>query len=52
MQEDSITGREKDLETSWRGAEAYHFFLLAQKQLYEGYIDASMKTVRSVSNRL
>ena len=46
LQEDSITGREKDLETSWRGAEAYHFFLLTQKQLYEGYIDASMKTVK------
>jgi len=25
--------------------QAYHFFLLAQKQLYEGYLEASMKTV-------
>jgi WD repeat-containing protein 35 len=44
MEEDSVVSREKDLETAWRGAEAYHFFLLAQRQLYEGYIDASMKT--------
>lgn len=24
------------LDNPWRGAEAYHFFLLAQRQLYEG----------------
>ncbi|RXG52059.1 WD repeat-containing protein 35 [Armadillidium vulgare] len=28
----------------WRGAEALHFLLLAQRQLYEGYVDAAMKT--------
>ncbi|CAG0916326.1 unnamed protein product [Notodromas monacha] len=32
------------LENPWRGAEAYHFFLMAQRQLYEGYVDAAMKT--------
>ena len=26
----------KTIEGSWRGAEAYHFYLLAQKQLYDG----------------
>ena len=26
--------------------QAYHFFLLAQRQMYEGSIDAAMKTVR------
>ena len=24
------------LDSPWKGAEAYHFFLLAQRQLYEG----------------
>ena len=28
----------KFLDNPWRGAEAYHFFLLAQRQLYEGII--------------
>lgn len=32
------------IETAWRGAEAYHFLLLAHKQLYEGNYDAAMKT--------
>lgn len=43
LEEDIKSG--KEMEASWRAAEAYHFFMLAQKQLYEGYIDASMKTV-------
>ncbi|XP_022083410.1 WD repeat-containing protein 35-like [Acanthaster planci] len=34
----------KVIDSAWRGAEAYHFFLLAQRQLYQGYVDASMKT--------
>ena len=29
--------------------QAYHFFLLAQRQMYEGSIDAAMKTVRMTS---
>ena len=28
----------------WKGAEAYHFFLLTQSQLQEGYVDAAMNT--------
>lgn len=34
----------KLLDQAWRGAEAYHLFLLSQKQLYQGYVDAAMKT--------
>ncbi|CAH1774582.1 unnamed protein product [Owenia fusiformis] len=34
----------KIIDNAWRGAEAYHFFLLAQKQLYDGYVDLAMKT--------
>jgi len=32
------------LEDAWHGAEAYHFFLLAQRQLYSGQVDLAMKT--------
>ncbi|RWS29879.1 WD repeat-containing protein 35-like isoform X1 [Leptotrombidium deliense] len=28
----------------WKGAEAYHYYILAQRQLHEGYVDAAMKT--------
>ena len=34
------------LDNPWRGAEAYHFFLLAQRQLYSGQAERSLKTVR------
>lgn len=30
---------------------AYHFFLLAQRQMYEGAIDAAMKTVSIKAHR-
>lgn len=32
--------------------QAYHFFLLAQRQMYEGAIDAAMKTVRFTFEKL
>ncbi|KAI3420246.1 WD repeat-containing protein 35 [Globodera pallida] len=32
------------IDTAWRGAEAFHFFMLAHCQLYEGAYDAAMKT--------
>ncbi|KAG5344860.1 WDR35 protein, partial [Acromyrmex heyeri] len=34
----------KIIENAWRGAEAYHFLLLAHRQLYDGSFDAAMKT--------
>lgn len=34
---------------AWRGAEAYHFYLLAQRQLYTGYVDAAMCTAQVLS---
>eukprot|EP01137_Pigoraptor_chileana_P013479 Opistho-2@67034 len=37
-------GGGRSLDNAWRGAEAFHFFLLAQRQLHNGYIDAAMKT--------
>ena len=32
------------LEEAWRGAEAYHFLLLAHRQLYAGESEAAMRT--------
>ncbi|KAJ3096803.1 WD repeat-containing protein 35 [Phlyctochytrium planicorne] len=33
------------LDNVWRGAEAYHYYLLAQRQFYSGNVSAAMKTV-------
>lgn len=41
---DMTTAGNEALEDAWHGAEAYHFFLLAQRQLYSGQIDAAMRT--------
>ena len=38
------TGNTNIVDNAWRGAEAYHFLMLCQRQLYEGYVDAAMKT--------
>ncbi|XP_046859399.1 WD repeat-containing protein 35-like isoform X2 [Xenia sp. Carnegie-2017] len=45
--EDDIASSEDSqiVDKAWRGAEAYHFLVLSQKQLYNGYIDAAMTTV-------
>ena len=32
------------LENPWRGAEAYHFLLLAQRQLYAGHYNEALRT--------
>eukprot|EP01052_Picozoa_sp_SAG31_P004072 SAG31_NODE_165_length_21701_cov_9.786409_4_plen_333_part_00 len=34
MTHDTATSSDKELEIGWRGAEAYHFFMMAQSQLY------------------
>jgi len=34
----------KVMDNAWRGAEAYHYFLLAHRQLYSGDIESAMKT--------
>uniref|UniRef100_F6XA62 WD repeat-containing protein 35 n=1 Tax=Xenopus tropicalis TaxID=8364 RepID=F6XA62_XENTR len=44
LEEDSMLSDNRIIDHAWRGAEAYHFFLLAQRQLYEGYLDAAMRT--------
>ena len=40
LEEEALaTSDMKIIDNAWRGAEAYHFFLLAQRQLYQGTSD-------------
>lgn len=32
------------LDSAWRGAEAYHYYMLAQRQLYRGKVDIAVRT--------
>jgi WD repeat-containing protein 35 len=41
---DINTSSDKILNNPWRGAEAWHFFILCQKQLYAGQFRAALKT--------
>lgn len=45
MQHDSLIRGDRELAQAWRGAEAYHLLILAQRQLYQGASDAAMRTV-------
>ena len=46
LQEDfTSSGDSYFIDNAWRGAEAFHFYLLAQRQLYEGRSDAALRTV-------
>jgi len=36
------------IDNAWRGAEAYHFLLLTQRQLYEGFTDAALRTAHAL----
>jgi WD repeat-containing protein 35 len=38
------TSSSKVLDNAWRGAAAYHYYLLAQRQLHGGKMDDAMKT--------
>uniref|UniRef100_A0A8D0CZF9 WD repeat-containing protein 35 n=1 Tax=Sander lucioperca TaxID=283035 RepID=A0A8D0CZF9_SANLU len=44
LEEDATSSDNRIVDSAWRGAEAYHFFLLAQRQLYEGYMENAMRT--------
>lgn len=44
LEEDATSSDSRMVDNAWRGAEAYHFFLLAQRQLYEGYMENAMRT--------
>ncbi|XP_003962343.3 WD repeat-containing protein 35 [Takifugu rubripes] len=44
LEEDAACPDIHMLDNAWRGAEAYHFFLLAQRQLYEGHMESATST--------
>ena len=44
MTQDTATGGDKWLDSSWKGAEAYHYLLLCQRQLYAGFPLEAMRT--------
>ncbi|MBZ3891275.1 WD repeat-containing protein 35, partial [Sciurus carolinensis] len=44
LEEEVLSPTSRFTDNAWRGAEAYHFFILAQRQLYEGYVDTALKT--------
>lgn len=41
---DQSVASDRALESPWRGCEALHLFLMAQRQLYEGHYEQAMKT--------
>ncbi|XP_068194364.1 WD repeat-containing protein 35 isoform X1 [Antennarius striatus] len=44
LEEEATSSDNHIVDNAWRGAEAYHFFLLAQRQLYDGYMENAMRT--------
>ncbi|TKS86180.1 WD repeat-containing protein 35 [Collichthys lucidus] len=44
LEEDATSSDNRFVDNAWRGAEAYHFFLLAQRQLYDGYMENAIRT--------
>ncbi|KAF4316770.1 hypothetical protein G195_009819 [Phytophthora kernoviae 00238/432] len=44
VQHDATTGEDRSLDNPWRGAEAYHLYLLAHRQLYGGRIERALRT--------
>ncbi|XP_076841795.1 WD repeat-containing protein 35 isoform X1 [Brachyhypopomus gauderio] len=44
LEEDVCVSDTRVVEQAWRGAEAFHLFLLAQRQLYNGMPEAAMNT--------
>jgi WD repeat-containing protein 35 len=41
---DQVASENSAMEGSWRGAEAYHFWLLAHRQLYDGQFEYARRT--------
>jgi len=39
----------KLIDNAWRGAEAYHFYLLAQRQLYDGHAEKAFATAQTLT---
>lgn len=45
VEDSKNTMNAKFLDNAWKGAEAYHYYILAQQQYYQGDLDAAIKTV-------
>lgn len=41
---DVNTSSDKILNNPWRGAEAWHFYIMCQRQLYQGQFKSALKT--------
>ena len=47
MEHDMATGENRALDNAWKGAEAYHFYMMTQRQLYESrYLDALVTSTK------
>ena len=46
IEDHAISGDINMLDTAWHGAEGYHLVMLAQRLLYQGETERSMKLVR------
>merc|ERR1711988_347705 len=44
LKHEKAVGSNKVLDLGWRGAEAFHYFLLSQRQLFEGDVEAALAT--------
>jgi len=47
---DINTSSEKILNNPWRGAEAWHYYILCQRQLYLGQFKSALKTALRLSD--
>ncbi|CAK8696266.1 unnamed protein product [Clavelina lepadiformis] len=48
--DDVGSGDSRVIDQAWRGAEAYHYYILAQRQLYDGYVDSAMCTAENLTD--
>ena len=44
MQHEAATGYTGKIGGAWRGAEAFHFWMLAHRQLYQGDLEGALRT--------
>jgi len=44
MEHDMATGENRNLDNAWRGAEAWHLFMLAQRQMYNSDLESAFLT--------
>jgi WD repeat-containing protein 35 len=50
VQHDAATGENRALDNPWRGAEAYHLYLLAHRQLYSQQVDKALRTALKLAS--